>query len=137
MRTLRDPLLILIIVLSLVLGLAVLNRGHDWGDDFASYIMQAKSIWTGTTQEFVQHNRFTIEESSIPLGPVAYPWGYPLILVPAYAVKGLSPLALKLPGLFLFLGFLACLFLIAKDRLKRTESLLFVALFAFNPLLVD
>jgi len=137
MRALRDPLLIVIIVLSLVLGLAVLNRGHDWGDDFASYIMQAKSIWTGTTQEFVDHNRFTVEESSILLGPIAYPWGYPLILVPAYAVKGLSALALKLPGLALFLGFLVCLFLIAKDRLTRTESLLIVSLFAFNPLLVD
>ena len=136
MRALRDPLLIIIIVLSLVLGLAVLNRGHDWGDDFASYIMQAKSIWTGTTQEFVEHNRFTIEESSITLGPIAYPWGYPLILVPAYALKGLSPLALKLPGVFLFLGFLVCLFLLTKDRLTRTESLLLVSLFAFNPLLI-
>jgi hypothetical protein len=136
MRVLRDPLLIIIIVLSLVLGLAVLNRGHDWGDDFASYIMQAKSIWTGTTQEFVEHNRFTIEESSITLGPIAYPWGYPLILVPAYALKGLSPLALKLPGVFLFLGFLICLFLLTKDRLTRTESLFLVSLFAFNPLLI-
>jgi 4-amino-4-deoxy-L-arabinose transferase-like glycosyltransferase len=137
MRTLRDPLLIVIIVLSLVLGLAVLNRGHDWGDDFASYIMQAKSIWTGTMPEFIEHNRFTIEESSITLGPVAYPWGYPLLLVPAYAVKGLSPLALKLPGLFLFLGFLVCLFLMVRNRLTRTESLLLVSLFAFNPLLVS
>jgi len=43
---------------------------------------------------------------------------------------------LKLPGLFLFLGFLVCLFLITKDRLTRTESLLLVSLFAFNPLLL-
>ncbi|MFT3890341.1 MAG: glycosyltransferase family 39 protein [Anaerolineales bacterium] len=135
MRALRDPLLIVILVLSLILGVAVLDRGHDWGDDFASYIMQAKSIWTGTTQEFVEHNRFTIEEFSIQIGPVAYPWCYPLILVPAYALKGNSALTLKLPGIFLFLGFLVCLFLIAKDRLTRTESLLLVSLFAFNPLL--
>jgi 4-amino-4-deoxy-L-arabinose transferase-like glycosyltransferase len=137
MRALRDPLLIIILILGLLLGLAVLDRGHDWGDDFASYIMQAKSIWTGSTQEFVEHNRFTIEESSIIIGPVAYPWGYPLLLVPAYAVKGLSALALKLPGLFLFLGFLVCLYLLTRNRLTRTESLLFVALFAFNPLLVN
>jgi 4-amino-4-deoxy-L-arabinose transferase-like glycosyltransferase len=136
MRALRDSLLLVILIVSLILGLSLLNRGHDWGDDFASYIMQAKSIWTGTTQDFVEHNRFTIEESSITLGPVAYPWGYPLILVPAYAIKGLSPLTLKLPGLFLFLGFLVCLFLIGKERLTRTESLLLVALFAFDPLLV-
>lgn len=137
MRAFRDPLLICIIVLSLLLGLAVLNRGHDWGDDFASYIMQAKSIWTGTMPEFVEHNRFTITQSSIVIGPVAYPWGYPLILVPAYALKGTSALALKLPGLMFFIGFLVVLFLLTKDRLTRTGSLLLVSLFAFNPLLVD
>ncbi len=134
MRSLRDPILFVIVFVSLALGSATLTRGHDWGDDFASYIMQAKSIWTGTTQEFVEHNRFTINESSIQIGPVAYPWGYPLILVPAYALKGLSPLALKLPGLVLFLGFLICLYLLAKERLIQTESLLLVSLFAFNPL---
>src|SRR5512147_3108870 len=133
MRALRDPFLIVILVASLILGAAVLDRGHDWGDDFASYIMQAKSIWNGTTQEFVEHNRFTIEESSIVLGPVAYPWGYPLILVPAYAFKGLKPLVLKVPGLFLFIGFLICLYLLTRDRLTRTERLLLVSLFAFNP----
>ena len=137
MRAFRDPLLICIIVLSLLLGLAVLDRGHDWGDDFAAYIMQAKSIWTGTMPEFVEHNRFTITQSSIVIGPVAYPWGYPLILVPAYALKGTSALALKLPGLMFFVGFLAALFLLTKDRLTRTGSLLLVSLFAFNPLLVD
>lgn len=137
MRSFRDPLLIGIIVLSLLLGLAVIDRGHDWGDDFASYIMQAKSIWTGTMPEFVEHNRFTITQSSIVIGPVAYPWGYPLILVPVYAFKGTSALALKLPGLMFFLGFLVVLFLLTKDRLPRTGSLLLVSLFAFNPLLVD
>lgn len=114
----------------------MLNRGHDWGDDFASYIMQAKSIWTGTMDDFVEHNRFTIEESSITLGPVAYPWGYPLLLVPAYVLKGLSALTLKLPGFFLFLGFLVCLYPMIKNRLTRTEGLLLVSLFAFNPLLL-
>ena len=137
MRILRDPILLIIILISLVIGASILHRGHDWGDDFASYIMQTKSILTGTTREFVEHNRFTIEGSSILIGPVAYPWGYPLILAPAYALKGLSPLSLKLPGLFLFLGFLVCLFLLTKDRLTRAESLLLVSLFAFNPLLVD
>ena len=137
MLALRDPLLITIVLLSLVLGLAILNRGHDWGDDFASYIMQAKSIWTGTMPEFVEHNHFTISQSSIIIGPVAYPWGYPLILVPMYALKGVSALALKLPGLVLFQGFLVCLFFLTKNRLTRTESLLLVSLFAFNPLLVS
>jgi 4-amino-4-deoxy-L-arabinose transferase-like glycosyltransferase len=136
MKSLRDPLFLIILIASLVLGSLSLDRGHDWGDDFASYIMQAKSIWNGTTQEFVEHNRFTINESSFIIGPVAYPWGYPLLLTPAYALRGVKALPLKLPGFFLFLGFLVCLYWMTKDRLLRTERLLFVALFAFNPLLL-
>lgn len=133
----RNGLLLGILLLSLILGASRLTRGHEWGDDFASYIMQAKSILNGTTQEFIQQNAFTIFESSSQIGPVAYPWGYPLVLAPMYAVKGNHPLALKLPGLFFFGGFLVCLYLLARNRLAWTESLLLVSLFAFNPMLID
>src|SRR5262247_3698678 len=97
--------------------------------------MQAKSILNGTTHEFVEHNSFTIFESSIQIGPVAYPWGYPLILTPALILKGIHPLTLKVPGLFFFAGFLICLYLVTLNRLTRTESLLIVSVFAFNPVL--
>jgi hypothetical protein len=132
----RNPFLIVIVILSLVIGSATLTRGHEWGDDFASYIMQAQSILNGDPAGFVEHNSFTIFESSFQIGPVAYPWGYPLLLTPALVLKGLHPLTLKLPGLFLFAGFLICLFLLTKDRLASTERLLLVALFAFNPILI-
>jgi 4-amino-4-deoxy-L-arabinose transferase-like glycosyltransferase len=126
-----------IIIVSLFLGASMLTRGHEWGDDFASYIMQAQSIWDGTTTQFVQHNSFTIFESSNQIGPVAYPWGYPLILTPVYALKGIHPVALKLPGLFFYGGFLVCLYLLTRTRLTRMRALLVVSLFAFNPLLLD
>lgn len=133
----RRPLLFIIILISLIIGVSSLRRGHEWGDDFAWYIVQAKSILNGTTDEFMEQSSFTNEESTTHLGPVAYPWGYPLILVPFYALKGISPLALKLPGLFFYGGFLICLYLLMKTRLTRTESMLMVALFAFNPLLLQ
>jgi len=136
MGELRNQLLIIILLLSMVIGSSHLTRGHEWGDDFASYIMQAKSIVNGDMQDFVQHNSITIYQSSSQIGPVAYPWGYPLILTPVYAVKGISPLALKLPGLFFFAGFLICFYLMMRTRLPRTDSLLLVSLFAFNPMLI-
>ncbi len=132
----QNKIIFAILLLSLIIGACTLTRGHEWGDDFASYIMQAKSILEGQTQEFVEHNSFTVFESSIQIGPAAYPWGYPLILVPAYLLKGLNPLVLKLPGLFFYVGFLACLYLLLKDRLTLTENLLLVSLFAFNPMLL-
>jgi hypothetical protein len=130
------PLIVVVIVLSMVLGFSMFTRGHEWGDDWASYVMQAQSILDGKTDEFVERNAFTIFESSVQIGPVAYPWGYPLMLAPALMLRGVHALTLKLPGLFFFAGFLVCLYLLTKDRFTRTESLLFVSLFAFNPMLV-
>jgi len=51
-------------------------------------------------------------------------------------LKGLHPLTLKLPGLFFFIAFLICLYLLTEDRLTRTERLILVSLFAFNPILI-
>ncbi len=133
----RSRLILIPIVVSIILGAATLTRGHEWGDDFASYIMQAGSIWNGTTEKFVEHNSFTIFESSNQIGPVAYPWGYPLILSPVYSIKGIHPLALKLPGLLFYAGFLICLYLLMKSRLTPIENLLLVSVFAFNPLLIQ
>ena len=128
---------LVIILISFAIGAATLTRGHEWGDDFASYIMQAESILSGDMNKFVERNTFTIFQSSFQVGPVAYPWGYPLILTPIVAIKGISPLGLKLPGLFFFAGFLICLYLLMRSRLTYLEVLLFVSLFAFNPMLLD
>ena len=132
----RNTLLFSMILISLIIGACTLRRGHEWGDDFAWYILQAESIVNGTTDEFMEQSRFTNGQSTTHLGPIAYPWGYPLILTPAFALKGISPLALKLPGLIFYAGFLVCLYLLMKTRLAETESLLALALFAFNPLLL-
>src|SRR5919198_5926439 len=113
--------LLLIILISFVIGAGTLRRGHEWGDDFAWYILQAKSIWNGTTNEFIRQSAFTNDQSTTYVGPLAYPWGYPLILTPAYAIKGINPLALKIPTLFFYAGFLICLYIVFKDRLTETE----------------
>src|SRR5688572_1983393 len=133
----RNALLSIIILISLLIGASSLTRGHQWGDDFAGYIVQAKNILRGTTDEFMEQSAFTNQQSTTHVGPLAYPWGYPLILAPVFAVKGISPLALKLPGLFFYAGFLICLYLLMKTRLTETERLLVVSLFAFNPLLLQ
>ena len=133
----RYTLLSLIILVSLIIGACTLTRGHLWGDDFAWYIVQAKSLLNGTTDEFMEQSAFTNGESTTHVGPLAYPWGYPLILLPVYALKGISPLALKLPALFFFAGFLVILYFLMSMRLTQAESLLVVSLFAFNPLFIQ
>src|SRR5574339_1284426 len=128
----RQKVLVGLILLSLIIGACTLRRGHDWGDDWAWYVLQAQSLLNGSIDQFLETSAFTNNESTTYVGPLAYPWGYPLILTPVYAIKGINPLALKIPTLFFFAGFLVCLYLLLKDRLTETESLLIVSLFAFN-----
>ncbi len=131
----KSELIVLTVILgfSALLGLSLLTNGHLWGDDFAAYIMQAQSILKGNEQSFVERNTFTIEKSSFILGPVVYPWGYPLILASVYAVTGLNLIALKLPSLVFFIASLFLLFLFYRRRLSSPESLLLMGVFAFHP----
>ena len=132
----KDKIIFGIILVSLILGAGTMRSGHEWGDDWAWYVLQAKSIWEGTTDEFIEISDFTNYQSTSHLGPLAYPWGYPLILTPFYALNGVSPLTLKIPGLLLYAGFLFFLYLFSRSRLTLPESLILVSLFAFNPMLL-
>jgi 4-amino-4-deoxy-L-arabinose transferase-like glycosyltransferase len=136
MKKLLHPLLLIVFV-STVIGASTLRSGHEWGDDWAWYVLQAKSIAEGSLDEFIAISDFTNYQSTSHLGPLAYPWGYPLILTPFYILNGISPLTLKIPGLIFYAGFLFTLYFFAKSRFTQTESLLLVSLFAFNPLFLN
>ncbi len=126
-----------ILLVSALLSVALLTRGHLWWDDFTSYIMQAQSLLHGTTREFIQHNTFTVLRSSYPPGPIAYPWGYPLLMAPVLAVFGLKVLALKLINTFFFILFLIVFYRLARLRLAPIWSLFLTAILAFNPALLQ
>ncbi len=124
-----------LILISLCLGLGHLTAGHNWGGDFAQYIMQAQSLVDGTVPEFMAANRITIEQSYFPLGPVAYPWGLPLLLAPLYALCGVNLLAFKLVGVAAWLGILLLLVRYGQVRHGRTGWAL-LAVLALNPFLL-
>ena len=125
----------ILLIISASLGYASLTSGHNWAySDFASYIMQAKSILALDMDGFIAQNAITILQSDLPVGPVAYPWGYPLLPVPVVALTELSTLSMKLLNTFLFLSFLSTLYFLARKRLQHFDSLALVALFAVNPI---
>ncbi len=129
-------LFILLVGISMLAQCGSLTQGYGWDGDSAGYIMQAQSITQGALDAFVDANRITIEQSSIPLGPIAYPWGFPMLLAPLYALFGLNPLALKTVGVLSYLLFLLVLW----RAFRRTHSapwfLCLVSLFALNPTLL-
>ena len=129
-------LLLSLVLTSVTVAFFTLTRGELWLDDFAGYLMQAKSIVTWSMADFLLHNSFTVQTSSFPPGPAAYPWGFPLLLAPFYAVFGLSPMPLKLVNLVFFAGFLVCMFLLARTRLREGEALLVTGVLAFAPAMI-
>jgi hypothetical protein len=115
---------------------ATLTTGHDWGDDFSAYIMQARSITEGAPRQFIEANRFTVEQSYAILGPVVYPWGFPVMLAPVYRLFGLNMLALKAVSGVCLLLFLLVLWPGFRKRHSPLWFLCLVGLFALNPLLL-
>jgi hypothetical protein len=128
--------LVIILIVAGLLAFFSLTRGHPWWDDFAGYMLQTRSILSWNMGQEIQHNTFTVETSSYPPGPAAYPWGFPLLLLPVYVIFGLNPLTLKLVGVFFFLAFLISFYLLARTRLSESQSLLLVALLAYAPVFV-
>jgi hypothetical protein len=127
----------IIILLSGLSGFALLNSGHDWGDDFASYILQAESIVHGNSAQFMDANSFTIQQSSVNLGPVAYPWGTPVLLAPVLAVFGVNLLALKTLNLACYLLFLAALAIGLRSKLSSLSLLSLVAILGLDPAILN
>ena len=95
-----------LIIVAAFMTTSSLTNGHDWGDDFAGYIMQARGVTEGISQRFIESNRYTMRQSSYPLGPIAYPWGFPVLLAPLYGMFGLNIIALKSVGVLFFVLFL-------------------------------
>src|SRR5215813_1589407 len=126
----------LLVSISAFLLWSGLTNGHDWGDDFSGYVMQAKSITEGRPRDFIEANRFTIEQSSVPIGPLAYPWGFPALLAPFYAVFGLNMIALKSVGIICFLLFLLLLWSGFRKYHSDFWRLVLLCLFAINPMLL-
>lgn len=128
---------IILILLSTLLAFLILTKDHEWGDDWASYLMQAISITNGRTDEFIERNTFTMRASTHFIGPDAYPWGFPALLVPFTLACGpLNVLCLKSINLLFYALFLVVLYILLARRLSKFDSLMLLAVFAFSPLLL-
>jgi hypothetical protein len=129
-------LLGLVVLVSSALSFSLLTRGQLWWDDFAAYIMQAQSLLNGTMDAFAQRNAFTVLASTYPPGPITYPWGFPLLIAPVYALLGLNLLAFKLVNTLFYALFLLIFFQLARTRLADLDALVLTAVLAFNPVLL-
>jgi len=113
-----------LIGLTLIINLMTLQDGHNWGDDFAQYIINARNIIDGKP--------FT---SGVMLDKtVIYPPGLPLMLAPVLKIFGLNFKALKILNIvswYLSILFLYTLFLRGQGRRFALMAAVFLACSSF------
>jgi hypothetical protein len=120
--------------MALLAGLPVffinIKTGHDWGDDFARYLEQARNIISGLPQDksgFIPNPDFYI-------GPQSYPAGFPIILALWGKLFSLEIISLNyLISIFLFAAAIA-LFLIYRRDFSPFIALCLILLFLYHPL---
>ena len=108
------------------------EAGHDWGDDFALYVRQAKALVEGNPGQVVADTRFAVTESGWAFSPNAYPWGWPILLAPGVLLFGLNYTMLKwFPTAMLLLSF-ALLHRFVARRTGHLGALALLVLFGTN-----
>lgn len=126
----------LIMLIATIMSISRYSTGQFWWDDFASYLLQAGAILNGGMAEFTAENGRAIAQSTYPVGPAAYPWGYPLLIAPLYALAGLSISAYKLVNTLAFAAFLGIFYTYARRRFNLPLSAALISALAFNPTLL-
>lgn len=117
-----------IAVLVCLLPLLFLNikSTHDWGDDFAQYLIEAKNIKEGKP---IAQTTF-IENPNYVLGPNCYPPGFPIIVaLTSFDVKYLNVL---MSFFLLCIGYFS--FLIFNKWFHFAPAIALSMLIAYNPL---
>jgi hypothetical protein len=116
-----------------VLALLLHRNGHTQGDDFALYLRQARSIFDGDIGAVLADNRFAVLNSDSGFSPLAYPWGWPLLLSPFVHLWGFDLERLKLVEVGLFVVWLVLLHGIVRRRLGAWPAIAVVAVIGTAP----
>ena len=133
----HSALFVVLLGIMILILCCTLTNGHNWGDDFSLYIMQAKSSIEVNPLSSIVANRFTVENSSYTFGPIAAPWGFPVLLVPFYAIFGLNMIGLKLVGVISFLIFIILLWVGFRKYHSPVWLFCLVCFFSLNPTMLS
>lgn len=111
-----------------------IKNSHEWGDDFAHYIHQAKNIVEGIPQTetgYIFNERFPV------LGPPVCMSGFPLLLAPVYYFFGLDFIAFSYFITCFFVLLFLLLFSFLKNFMKDWQAFLLVIILLANPWMLN
>lgn len=124
---------VLTVVLLLPLAFINIRDSHDWGDDFAMYLMEAKNISEGRAPGATGF----LTNPHAEMGPPAYPVGFPLMLSPVVKIYGIDFPALNVFQSCLLICALFSGFLFLRRHFTALSSLLMTLVIAYNPVLLN
>jgi uncharacterized membrane protein len=119
----------ILLVLTVPLLFINIKSTHDWGDDFAQYLIQARNIVEHRPQT---DNGLLLDEQNANFAVKAYPIGFPLLIAPVYALKGFEVrYYLMLNSVLLVITSFFC-FEFFRKRTTLFISLLITLVFCYN-----
>src|SRR5687767_2681070 len=123
-----------VVILLVPLFFLNIRSSHDWGDDFAQYILQAINLAEGKPQDAGSY----IYNPDYPIyAPPLYPVGFPILLAPVYLMFGNSILAFNyFQTLFLFLFGISILFLLNRF-MDFVRALLLTLIAVYNSWILE
>ena len=119
-----------------LLAIMMHRNGHTQGDDFALYLRQAQGILGWNVGEVVNDNRFAFEMSDGNFSPLAYPWGWPMVLAPFVFVWDLDYDRLKLVQVAAFCFWLVLMHGIVRRRIGWVYAIAVIAVLGTSPILL-
>jgi hypothetical protein len=126
-----------ILIIYLVTIFFSLSKGHNWGDDFAHYLLQSESLLSDSVNSYIQSTVYTLTNSSFKSGPTTVPWGFPVFLLPFVKIFNQNVFGLKLVNVFAYSAFLIILYKWTSLRLPKLPSLLVLLFFAISPTFIQ
>jgi len=110
------------------------QQGHDWGDDFAMYIIQAQELigrW-GMDGEGYVYNPLRPT-----LGPPEYPWGFPAVMAPVVFLFGNDMTALQVLMKLIYLALFLTVFGFLRLWLPWWVAAIGTIALAYNPVFIE
>jgi hypothetical protein len=115
--------------------LATVRAGHNWGDDFAQYILHGQNIATGRPYGDTGYLFNTAQPDAI--GPPSYPPGYAFALSWIIRVWGLNLLAMKLEQVLFVLVLIAVTYALLRLEFHDLPAALGAALVGLMPFIAS
>lgn len=107
-----------------------IRSSHEWGDDFAGYLIEAQNIATG---HHYYETRMVPQDYMPSYAPEYYSYGFPLLLAPVVKIWGLDFRALDTYVSLWLVAWVVLIFGLLRWRFSFFTSVAFILIVFINP----